>query len=82
MRLALIFQDGPHPIENDFLDIIIADAEGMFFSFGVLQLYLTGSPGPVLEMSHSLDDPYGAYKRKVKKGAYHVAILYMLIFPN
>ena len=72
--ISLIFLDGPHPINNEQLDIIVVDAEGMFY---FVQLYLTNASS-VLEMIDGLD-PYDVYKRKVKKGAYHSDMLYVLI---
>jgi hypothetical protein len=65
-KLASLFPDGPRP-SDDQLDIIVADAEGMFYS--VLHSYITDFV-PVLELVEGLGDPDDVYKRKVKKGAH------------
>ena len=64
--LTSIFPNGPCPTHNK-LDIIVADAEGMFYS--VLQSDLTDF-FLVLESSEGLGDPDHVYKRRVKKGAH------------
>ena len=43
----MIFPNGPHPVNDMRLDIIVANTEGMFYSF--LQLHLTDASS-VLEM--------------------------------
>ena len=64
--LTSIFPNGPCPT-HDKLDIIVANAEGMFYS--VLQSDLTDFFS-VLESSEGLGDLDHVYKRRVKKGAH------------
>lgn len=70
-NLSCVFPNGPHG-SYDKLDIIVADGESAFFS--ILQYYVTYFVS-VLEMADSLGDPYGAYNRKVKKGAHCAGLL-------
>jgi hypothetical protein len=53
-------------------DIIVADAQGKFYS--ILQSYFTDLVS-VLEMVEDLRDPYDVYRRKTKKGAHCAGIL-------
>lgn len=72
--VSKVFPEGPHPVLNEQVDIIIVTAEGMFYSF--FRPYFADAAS-VLEMLDGLGDPFAVYNRKVKKGAYCVGILYM-----
>ena len=65
-KLGSLFPNGPHP-SDDQLDIIIVNADGMFYS--ALQSYITDFMS-VLELIEGLGDPDDVYKRKVKKGSH------------
>jgi hypothetical protein len=65
-KLASLFPNGPR-LSDDQLDILVADAEGIFYS--VLQSYIIDFVS-VLELVEGLGEPDDVYKRKVKKGAH------------